>query len=407
VSGEAGADEARAYAGGGSERGRHAERLADAAPRVNLQPVDSRPVTVCPGRTMGKLSTEDSARLTALRFPLIVGVVYIHANNDRVGVPAPPGGPERVVHLVRMALSGELAAVAVPLFFLVAGFLFFVGAPLDRAAFGAKLRRRVRTLLVPYLLWNVALALTLALVYTLPAARGLLSGAQGQFIEAGPLAWADALLGVTRPPVAYQFWFIRDLMLVVLLAPLLDLVLRRAAWVGFIGFGVPWLTHAWPIAVPGAVGLTFFYVGAWLARRAGSPFVLDRWTAPLGVVYLALVAALVLGLTGAAFPYLHQVGIVLGGVVGLGATRLVLDRPRVDGALARLAASAFFVFAAHEPLLTLARRSLAKLSGPPGPALDLALYLVLPMVVIAVLVGLHRALRRVAPRFVDTLTGGR
>lgn len=356
---------------------------------------------------MSKLSTDDSARLTALRFPLIVAVVLIHANNDRIGLPAPPGGAERFVHLVRMTLSDELAAVAVPLFFFISGFLFFVGAPLDRAGFGAKLGRRVRTLLVPYLFWNVALALALALAHVVPAARGLLSGAQGAFIEAGPLAWADAILGVTRAPVAYQFWFIRDLMLVVLLAPLLDLVLRRAAWLGLVAFGLPWLTHTWPIAIPGAVGLLFFYLGGWAAQRAGSPFLLDRWTVRLGVLYVALVAALVLGLTGAAFPYVHQIAIVLGMAVALGSTRAVLARPRANAALAALAGAAFFVFAAHEPLLTITRRVAAKATGPMGPALDLALYCLLPTLVIIGLVVVHRALRRAAPRFVDTITGGR
>jgi len=356
---------------------------------------------------MGKLSTDDSTRLTALRFPLIVAVVFIHANNDRIGVPAPPEPPERFVHLVRMTLSDELAAVAVPLFFFVSGFLFFVGAPLDRARFGEKLARRVRTLLVPYLLWNIALALALALAHTIPAARGLLSGAQGGFIGAGPLAWVDASLGVTRAPVAYQFWFIRDLMLVVLLAPLLDLALRRAPWFGLAAFGLPWLTHTWPIAIPGAVGILFFYFGGWVAHRAGSPFLLDRWTAWLGALYLALVAALVLGLTGAAFPYVHQVGIVLGMAVALGLTRATLARPRVDALLAALAGAAFFVFAAHEPLLTIVRRVAAKATGPIGPALDLALYCLFPTLVIVGLVLVHRALRRVAPGFVDTITGGR
>jgi hypothetical protein len=121
-------------------------------------------------------------------------------------------------------------------------------------------------------------------------------------------------------------------------------------------------------------------------------------------VYLLLVAALVLGLTGAAYPYLHQVGIVLGMAVALGATRAGLARPQVHAALA---GSAFFVFAAHEPLLTVVRRLAAKVTGPTGPALDLALYLLVPTLVIVALVALHRVSRRAAPRFIDTITGGR
>ena len=54
-------------------------------------------------------------------------------------------------------MSYGLCASAVPLFFLISGFLYFKGC---ESQFGlkdymAKNRKRLRTLLIPYLLWNI------------------------------------------------------------------------------------------------------------------------------------------------------------------------------------------------------------------------------------------------------------
>ena len=62
-----------------------------------------------------------------------------------------------------------LCASAVPLFFLISGFLYFTGC---ESQFGlkdymAKNRKRLRTLLIPYLLWNIFTLLLFGAVQTL------------------------------------------------------------------------------------------------------------------------------------------------------------------------------------------------------------------------------------------------
>lgn len=51
-------------------------------------------------------------------------------------------------------------------------------------------------------------------------------------------------------PVCYQFWFIRDLFVVMLLSPLLHLLLRRLRWAVVGLFGLLWVFNGW-YAVPG------------------------------------------------------------------------------------------------------------------------------------------------------------
>ena len=94
-----------------------------------------------------------------LRFPLIIAVVFIHCD------PAPMviGGKELVekntypiYSLLRWIVSEEVAKIAVPLFFFISGFLFFYRSPsLTISDYVKKLKKRARTLLIPYILWNI------------------------------------------------------------------------------------------------------------------------------------------------------------------------------------------------------------------------------------------------------------
>ena len=96
------------------------------------------------------------AYVTRLRFPLALAVVFIHAM----------GAAPRWQHASELSLldackwlfSQTLAGVAVPTFFFLSGYLFFLGmseARVTWAFFLAKWKRRLPTLLLPYLTWNV------------------------------------------------------------------------------------------------------------------------------------------------------------------------------------------------------------------------------------------------------------
>ncbi len=356
------------------------------------------------------VSSLDSRRLEVLRWPLIVAVVFIHANNDRVGLPVPDGGPERWVHVLRWVLSEGGAATAVPLFFLMAGYLFFAGPPLDGPGYAAKLRRRVRTLLVPYLFWNVALALVLAVATHLPMARSFVPGQWAAFVREGPIAWCEALLGIGRPPVVYPLWFLRDLMIAVLLAPIGACVFRAgraATWVGLGALGVPWFLHAWPLSIPSGAAMTFFFVGGAVGAHGKSLFALGQATPWLGLLYGPWLLFEALGGAGTWYPSVHQAGILLGILFVLGVAAWVETRPVWTVRLSGLAGSAFFLFAVHEPALTLVQRLGARVCPVEGPWMDLGLYFGSVALVVAAGTLLHGWLRRVAPRCTAWITGGR
>lgn len=109
---------------------------------------------------------------------------------------------------------------AVPLFFIISGFLFFRTA-YTRLDVKRKLRNKIHTLLIPYLLWN--------LIYY--AIHLLLKPGQGISINETVMA----AFNYTYNP---SFWFIYQLILLNIISPLIFLVLKKERYMVLLLVGL-------------------------------------------------------------------------------------------------------------------------------------------------------------------------
>ena len=171
-----------------------------------------------------------SQTIAFLRFPLIVGVVLIHSKVNNVvikGVQLIPPDGHWFYDNISYLFSDIFAAVAVPLFFFISGFLFFYKTTaFTKSVYAKKLKRRVHTLLIPYIFWNLAVALLFFLSEIFFS--GLMSGVNKAIHDYTFQDWLWAFwnkthidgVGISSNPICYQFWFLRDLMVVMLFSPL-------------------------------------------------------------------------------------------------------------------------------------------------------------------------------------------
>ena len=121
-----------------------------------------------------------------LRFPLIVGVVFIHCFGkpfDFDAVDFAHLSAMDCYNLFRVAVSRVLTHVCVPVFYLISGYLFFIRLEKwDYKVYLDKLKKRCKSLLMPFLIWNsLAIVLSLIGIYR---HNGML-GIQNFFIEKG------------------------------------------------------------------------------------------------------------------------------------------------------------------------------------------------------------------------------
>jgi peptidoglycan/LPS O-acetylase OafA/YrhL len=357
-----------------------------------------------------KLDNTSIQRLQLLRFPLIVGVIFIHAYSSTVALSTGQVGLLNVsptVMFIRDFISQGMARISVPLFFLMSGYLFFRVGQFSLIEYVAKLKRRIHTLVIPYLFWNSLVLGFLAAAQLIPLAQPYFSGAN-QVV--GDYTWIDyfeAFIGWRGYPISFQFWFIRDLMILVLCTPVIYLIHKKAPYI-FLGLlGLCWVCDYEPIAMPAIEGMMFFSSGAILGLRRVSLFATDRLGPLFSIIYIALLFVSTLT-RGAPFnPYLHKAGIIFGIVTVLYATKPVLKHERISKTLEILGMASFFIFAVHEPALKITRKIIYRTITVDSSGQALLIYLLLPLFIITIAMIAYRILSVTTPKLLSIITGGR
>jgi peptidoglycan/LPS O-acetylase OafA/YrhL len=343
----------------------------------------------------------DSLRISLLRFPMIVLVVIIHAYDIQVAGQATP-----ILDFIRNLFSQGVARIAVPAFFLMSGYLFFAGSALTAESYVSNLSSRLRTLFLPFVLWNLMSLAIFAAAQASPVTSVFFSGQKALIANYSPFDFVAAILGIGRQPIAYQFWFIRDLMVLVLFTPLICLMLKVVPRIFLISLGLCWLAEAWPEAGSEIEATLFFSLGSLAGMRGVSLFVLDHYGRWMVAIYVPLVLIDALLQATGSNAVLHHVGVAVGLGAAMFLTRAVAMRGTFRAPIVALAASSFLVYAEHEPLLNILRKLFVHATHPSQVG-AIALYIALPLCLVVALVFTHRQRMNTLPAITLILCGGR
>lgn len=163
--------------------------------------------------------------ISLLRFPLIVLVVFIHVFPCMKGMVGDVFESYVCFYNIAYYCSEIIARVAVPLFFAISGFLYFynVGSKLEWSVYKKKQIRRFSSLLVPYFFWNAIVIVEYMLMQELGFDVMKERILNYDWKDLLCLFWDMGLVreGVTGFPINYPLWFLRDLMIVTLISPLI------------------------------------------------------------------------------------------------------------------------------------------------------------------------------------------
>ena len=360
-----------------------------------------------------------------LRFWSLVAMVlliYVHAYNLHPRYLQPftpvqePLGPGTWLQYL---LANGLLRFRIPILFAISGYLF---ARRDGAKpHGQRVRRRLRTLGLPYLLWSGLWLLALwALEHFAITRQAVIEAEISPFwprqllrqLTAGELLVRWLVL-----PAPFQLWFLRSLLVYNLAYPWLKKALVR--WPNaYFGIAGPLWFFMVPLPLVEGEGLLFFGLGAWLALRNADVLTPPRWLRllPLAALWLGVCLLKTWLAFWAAPPIspalagtmlaLHKVGEASGlltawfGLNGL-----------VRWCMARrwfrwLTGFSFLIYVLHVPLVNYATE-LALRYGRAVPHIHLLTYLLLPLLIVALSTGLGALLRGAWPGAYAVLTGGR
>lgn len=100
-----------------------------------------------------------SNAINLLRPCLLLLVVFNHCTIDLDGIIG--GGNSLISSYLQVLLGKTITPAAVSIFFVISGYLYFANIKyFNKGTYAIKTKKRVKTLLIPYLLWNLAGALT-------------------------------------------------------------------------------------------------------------------------------------------------------------------------------------------------------------------------------------------------------
>lgn len=194
--------------------------------------------------------------ITNLRFPLIVGVVLDHAS---VVMPESVRGDDMPSILFTMLQT--VVKISVPVFFIISGFLFFKGVEsYGRELFERKLRSRVRTLLVPYVLWTLICLLYLSLKH-LPTI--LHTGDLGCISDM--FTWQIFWMYKESLPLHFALWYVRDLMLMCLITPVIWLFIKHLKHIAMLLIFGLFMIHNIDYHISFPISIFYFSLGSYFS----------------------------------------------------------------------------------------------------------------------------------------------
>jgi surface polysaccharide O-acyltransferase-like enzyme len=358
------------------------------------------------------LDAVSSGRLKLLRFPLMVAIVFSHA---ALSVRPAEGNVAGVARFFDFLMTHGLMRMSVCCFFLISGYLFFLKFDGSPQNYLRKLSSRCRTLLVPLLFWSNLVLLVFFIFQSLPATKPLFTGNRALVSEFGIFDYLDALIGIRYHPFALQFWFIRDLLIFTVLSPLIYFLVKRIplltgvalAWCYFTGIWPLNFGNFLPLGIPELHSTVFFTLGAWCAVSGRSIFFMDKVGVEAAVLFCAALLSQFFLKTEGFISGIPWIGMAAGILTFLWLSGKIAQYEKVRRLLFVAAPRSFFLFAAHEPLMSFLARVVRR-NFYIGPGLPmLAFSTILPVFVIALVLFAYEVLARNTPRVLGYVTGGR
>jgi hypothetical protein len=356
-----------------------------------------------------------SKQIRVAKFLAIVGIVYIHSYNLKISID-----PNTVfinkssfVSEIEMMISKTALHSAVPLLFLLAGFLFFLNYQNNLETIFRKFKSRFKTLVVPYFLWSTIILLIVFGMRLLPSMASFDAHYRYDLLHQNFFQWLSI---VTLNPLVSHFWFIRALLFLILTAPVMYWVFRNKiiCYAVLAGLTILYLFDSIPRIdlleqpVIGGHPLFFFSIGAMIAIHGIKIESSNKLFSSLIGLWIAILFLL----ANDAFinnPQLQAIAKNALNIIGVSVIWIIsffLTRKLKNDNVPNYVNMSFLIFVVHEPTISFLEKAGAKLLGTNDNSL-LLMYFFNPIVVIIFIICLGIFLKSKLPKFYSASIGER
>lgn len=347
-----------------------------------------------------------SQKIKIISFVCIIMVLYIHSDFHEVegeilGM--------NINILCQKIISKKIARCAVPLFFSISGFLFFSKMDYGLKSVWLKMKKRFRSLFIPYVIGCITYVLFILLLECIPSVSKYIN--DHTIINCFDSLRLDVLKYVffaapeSGQPWAFHLWFLRDLIIIVLFSPLL-FVFRKYKIFLFSYFAVIFLLRCNYIFLPSIYISLFWFL-------LGSVFLNKIELSRNSTIILLFIYILCLFSEVYYEPFfLGKIDLVLkiiGCVLVWNLYDLFIPAKfdlKEHRLLCAITEFTFFIYVFHEPYFNIIRKGMIMIVGKTELGFLLT-YLTSPWICAVFLISCGYLLRKKHSRFYRICVGGR
>lgn len=304
-------------------------------------------------------------------------------------------------------VSVMVGRCAVPLFYVISGYLFFLKVSDGMKSIYAKIQKRIRTLLIPYIVGCLFFVGFGVLIAIMPGISKYVNGSVMPLFDK-PIQQIICSIFYDQgdgSPCAFQLWFLRDLILIVATSPIWYLLLRYLKWLlVVISFCFTYLHIPF---VP-FYALFWFLLGGQLVQvrnRYGGASL----TVFITVIFLFLSVVQLFMPDIIDWEFVKIPIIILGLISVWGLYDMVLGKDfklSEHRWLATACQFTFFIYLFHEPTLNIVRKLIVVILGKNEYGYLIS-YLISPWIFTICFVFIGLQFRKYLPKVYYICTGGR
>jgi fucose 4-O-acetylase-like acetyltransferase len=304
-------------------------------------------------------------------------------------------------------LIGIITAIAVPMFFLFSAyFLYF-----KEQKYVPTMKKKCRTILLPYFLWNLLLILFYFLMQTLPFTKQFFMTDPDHLISNyGIIDWIDVFWGKITyrdeygHPFVYQFWFLRDLFILNIFFVFIKKIVDKFPLGIFVLFFVFWMNDI-KIYIVSSEALLFFTLGYYVVKYNLDIKNIDQIKIlDISISYSITVILEHLFINN--MPVIHKVNILMGCIFFLKISEYFVENIKLYKILAWLEKYQFIVYAIHGIIISQVLKIYIKIIPINGVFILIGYFTVIFFgVFISLVFGI--IFKKILPKTYGILTGGR
>lgn len=306
-----------------------------------------------------------------LRLPLALMVVVLHISPAPMPFIAGFKCPDVSIFNCVKAFGFEIANLAVPCFYMISGFLLLFKS----RKYAQVLKEKSRTLLLPYIVWNILAAVYLYLTQGIRC---------------------DSFFALFIAPANFPLWFLRDLIVLTLCYPIIELLIKKLGLVSIVIAAIVYLIYQ-------TDSFFYFFVGCFFALN---PCSLRLSRVKLWVLGLACTALYLLACFNWQYGWgiCHRLWVLIGSVSLIVFVYNIWGKNPVSARLKRLSKSSYFIYLAHKVGPTyLAKLPFAYL--PASQITQIACFLISPWIATAICIGVYMIAVKILPKRALILVG--